>query len=285
MDTNVPILTESGTQPAASGPPDWARVTDEVRCPLCEYNLRGLIEPRCPECGYRFAWPEVLDIARHHHPYSFEHHPRTPFRSFWRTVWAGGRPRAFWTDMNPAQKVRLRLLLFYWLITTLPGLAAVFLVAMFFARFRVLIALEEMFDDDFAWAWLSLSWPWFVFLSLLIFRWSMRKAKVSTRHVVRCVVYSFDVFFWAGLFSAVLLAGLLVDVALVEHFSPAAVRFMLPPVLVVSACGLALGHLAALWKLYRAYQLYMRFDRVGATLTCVIVISLLALANVLALFA
>jgi hypothetical protein len=29
---------------------DWLRDRD-VPCPLCSYNLRGLMTPRCPECG------------------------------------------------------------------------------------------------------------------------------------------------------------------------------------------------------------------------------------------
>ncbi|HOM49955.1 MAG TPA: hypothetical protein PLE87_01720 [Phycisphaerae bacterium] len=281
METNVPIPEIS----AASGPPDWASVTDEIRCPLCEYNLRGLIEPRCPECGYPFSWSEVLDAARHHHPYLFEHHGRTPFRSFWRTVWGGRRPRVFWTDLYPAQKIHPRLLLLYWLITLVPGFVAVFLISLFITQFRVLVALEQMFDDDFAFVWITLSWPWLVFLSLLIFRWSMHRAKVSTGHVLRCIVYSHDAFFWAGLFSSVLLAGLLIQIALVPGFNMAAVPNMLPPVMVGSVLGLVLAHLVAIWRLYRAYQLYMRFDHVWATLASAIIIALLTLANVLVLFA
>jgi hypothetical protein len=28
-------------------------------CPRCDYNLTGLPQPRCPECGFEFAWHEV----------------------------------------------------------------------------------------------------------------------------------------------------------------------------------------------------------------------------------
>ena len=41
-------------------PPDWDSIPDEILCPLCEYNLRGIPEPRCPECGFKFEWDEVL---------------------------------------------------------------------------------------------------------------------------------------------------------------------------------------------------------------------------------
>lgn len=85
--------TPASTQPG----PDWSQVEYDVNCPLCDYNLRGLVEPRCPECGFRFVWSEVLDPVRRKHPYLFEHHPRTWFRSFWKTLWAGWRPRRFWT--------------------------------------------------------------------------------------------------------------------------------------------------------------------------------------------
>lgn len=33
-------------------------------CPKCDYDLRGLPEDRCPECGYEFQWEEVRKRAR-----------------------------------------------------------------------------------------------------------------------------------------------------------------------------------------------------------------------------
>jgi hypothetical protein len=107
--------------PAASGP-DWDHHADDVFCPLCEYNLRGLIEPRCPECGYRFEWPDLFDPRRRLHPYLFEHHPESNFRSFWRTALGGWRPRRFWASLHPVQPSRPRRLITYW------GLAASFAV-------------------------------------------------------------------------------------------------------------------------------------------------------------
>jgi hypothetical protein len=40
-------------------PPQSAAVDTALRCPQCEYNLTGLAEPRCPECGARFDWEEL----------------------------------------------------------------------------------------------------------------------------------------------------------------------------------------------------------------------------------
>src|SRR5687768_524801 len=69
------------------GQPDWDAVAKDVHCPLCGYNLSGLTEPRCPECGYASDWDDLLHPERNLHPYLFEHHARRrPMRSFARTL-------------------------------------------------------------------------------------------------------------------------------------------------------------------------------------------------------
>ncbi|MCB9866103.1 MAG: hypothetical protein H6816_05660 [Phycisphaerales bacterium] len=38
-------------------------VTTPGCCVMCDYDLRGLIEPRCPECGTPFAEADLDDMA------------------------------------------------------------------------------------------------------------------------------------------------------------------------------------------------------------------------------
>ena len=60
----------------------------DVPCPQCGYNLRGLVEPICPECGERFDPQRVLDHARRR-----ELQPRT-----WHVIWNVVRhPVAVWS--------------------------------------------------------------------------------------------------------------------------------------------------------------------------------------------
>ncbi len=33
-------------------------------CPRCAYNLTGLPEPRCPECGSQFSWSQIQRHSR-----------------------------------------------------------------------------------------------------------------------------------------------------------------------------------------------------------------------------
>ncbi len=38
---------------------EWLQARD-LHCPECEYNLRMLHMPRCPECGLIFRWQALL---------------------------------------------------------------------------------------------------------------------------------------------------------------------------------------------------------------------------------
>src|SRR5712672_2149158 len=119
-----PSLENSG----AAAAPSWETQQSEITCPMCEYNLRGLAEPRCPECGYRFAWKDLLDAKSRPHPYLFEHHPERNFKSFWQTAWGGLRPWKFWSTLHAGQTSKPRRLVFYWFAAVFVGLLAVALV-------------------------------------------------------------------------------------------------------------------------------------------------------------
>jgi hypothetical protein len=107
-------MSEPIDSPAASI--DWSTITEQIECPLCLYNLRGLSQPRCPECGYQFDWAELLDPQRRRHRYLFEHHPAHNLWSFLRTLIGGLRTRKFWTDLKPTHTIWMRRLIIYWLI-------------------------------------------------------------------------------------------------------------------------------------------------------------------------
>jgi hypothetical protein len=102
--------------PASSHTPDWETLKEDLKCPLCDYNLRGLTEPRCPECGFQFTWQELFDAERDRHQYLFEDHPKRNIWSFWKTFWNDCRPRRFWRELSPAHAVRIKRLLIYWLL-------------------------------------------------------------------------------------------------------------------------------------------------------------------------
>jgi hypothetical protein len=109
--------SESISAPPAA--PNAPAVDQPLPCPLCDYDLRGLTEPRCPECGFRFDWRDLTDPDRKRHPYLFEHHPRRNVWSFVRTMLGGLRPRHFWRSLKPSQPSRPRRMVLYWLIATL----------------------------------------------------------------------------------------------------------------------------------------------------------------------
>jgi hypothetical protein len=85
----------------ADSVPDWRSVVIDIECPLCDYNLRGLCEPRCPECGYGFAWPDLLNADQPVHRYLCEERPRRNAWSFIRTFTGSLFPRAFWVSLKP----------------------------------------------------------------------------------------------------------------------------------------------------------------------------------------
>jgi hypothetical protein len=257
-------------QPDAPAP-NWTTQQEEILCPLCDYNLRGLNEPRCPECGYRFTWTELLDEARRRHPYLFEQPLRRPIWSFFRTVWGEAAPGWFWRSIHPALPVRPWRLLLYWALVLLPLLLSMGALAVSWVRSMLSfgksngltqppwtwIAQELVIHD--LWPMLALCcWPALLLLTLMIFQISMRRARVRTVHVFRCITYSSD--------SLLLLNIPTLAIALLEYLLPGSPGSSYTGTLNAwVGWATLIWVLLTTWRLRQAYRHYLRFDHPLAT--------------------
>ena len=293
---------------------DWSTISENIECPLCLYNLRGLTEPRCPECGYQFQWIDLLDPNRRRHRYLFEHHPERNMWSFFRTLLSGVRPRKFWSDLKPTHIVRPRRLVFYWvlcscLVPLLPIAQAVYLgtnLARSNAWTRLWVmtgpysnpqSRQQYVDSNLPlppsraffrqyWELLNgnfvseasvevasiLAWPWLTFAAQMVFRASMRKAKVQKGHVLRCVIYCADT---SVLYTAVVMLAVtcVIVAAFLQHRANVGSYF---------AFWLLLGvWTLRLDRLVTAYRKYLQFDHPFLTVLASQIIVLLAMAGLL----
>ena len=299
-------VTTDPTTADRNAAPDWATITHDVLCPLCDYNLRGLTEPRCPECGAGFDWSNVTDPQKRVHPYLFEHHPERNIRSFVRTLIGTLRPGRFWASLSPGQAVRPGRMVTYWVVTTLLASLA------FWAEWARAIAewwndqlrfggqwvggeenfwvillrgirftLDEVGSPwgDVPWLtrmlWLValwVAWPWLTLMALRVFQASMRRAKVKNVHVLRCVVYTFDAGVWLAL-AAVAWAAY--SIATLDPRSwptdeSAEIRTL---------AALSVMLATVLVRLWIAYRRYMRFDHAFWTVAASKVIVALFVLN------
>lgn len=265
--------------------PDWQAIAHDVLCPLCEYNLRGLGEARCPECGYRFHWVDVVDPKTRVHPFLFEHHPERNVRSFFRTLWGTLWPNKFWSSLSPSQPSPPGRLAAYWVLSSMLAFLAVL-----GQWVRASVARWKNYNDiwraakagwefdvglDLVWycAIFWLLWPWLTLVVLLIFRASMRRAKVKSHHIDRCLVYSFDIGAWIGLLvAAASILQIWVDGPLFDLRESVQIGIGGAIVLIVTL------------RLWRAYQLYLRFDHAVWVVLASQVIIFLFLANLAVLW-
>lgn len=117
------------------GAPDWGRIGFEVCCARCGYNLRGLAQPRCPECGLEFEWELALRQAESESDFLFEHQWRKrPIRSFVVTVWRSLLPGRFWRRVSIHDRLSVKPLLILLFTAPLVQLTLLWLVARLGAR-------------------------------------------------------------------------------------------------------------------------------------------------------
>jgi hypothetical protein len=258
-----------------------AAVDQDVLCPLCDYNLRGLVEPRCPECGHRFDWAEMLDRDQWEHRWLFEHQSKRRFRAFYYTFWMSLLPWRFWKSVRPTHKPRLARLFGYWLVCASPVVFALspYLLALILLKTGLWQTFITNFEDAYfsvvnivppaitlPAALICFSWPILTVLALMVFRATMRRARIKWVHVIRCVVYSGDVL---SLFIVVALVMLSTTGLLWQSwgvlFRMAFVGWVpLSPIVIL----IAASWLLLTWRLATAYRMYLAFP--SAILTCVL---------------
>ena len=286
---------------------DSAEARDALDCPLCKYSLRGLAnvsDPRCPECGYRFTWKELLTARQNLHPYLFEHHQPGYVRSFFLTLWRGIRPAQFWSGLNAAHEVRPRALMVYCLLVTvlvatslwlgwyLAHAGALYANNQYLTRslwpgpqplppnpvfFRRALAYGDTDGIEAHFLLTAFAWPWLTLGALLIFRSSMHRAFVEVEHVFRCVVYSFDAFLW--MFAFGLVAGLAAALGPIPErmqFARAVERYLV--------VGLLFALVIATYRLGQAYRRYLRFEHAWGTVILSQVLVVLAVLTFLSAF-
>ena len=101
-------------------------------------------------------------------------------------------------------------------------------------------------------------------LSLAVFQISMRRAKIRTIHVARCVFYSFDVGAWLGILIAL---AAVISLVLTPTISVPDEEFTL--------CVFFVLLLGGFYRMWRAYRFYLKFDHAFLTVLSAAVMTLL----------
>ena len=292
----------SPTSPETIEAPDWQAITRDVKCPLCGYNLRGLIEPRCPECGYQFQWVSVLFPERDLHPYLFEHHPRRNIRSFFQTLFRSPlSPAKFWYTLEPLHKANVKRLVVYWAIYSLLALLPVIFAAVLLGwitsssgfiatilprgsvlRYRMYGGVGIDYSGAVSSVVFLALFPWFSFLSLLIFQQSMRRSRVRAVHVLRCAIYCGDLVLWFAMGYAIILATSEYRDVFFTLGHPFRGLFLGGgPLMTLLGCGLLAMVLLSSLRLWVAYRAYLRFERATGMIVASQIVALLAIAAIL----
>ncbi len=210
--------------------PEAIRLTDEPRCPRCGYDQRGAVaawtdvcpmEGICSECGYRFAWSDVMRPDRWLLRGFFEH-ARGVLRSWvsaMRTLCWALLPWVFWSKVKLHHEVNVRRLLTWpivafgtaWMVLVVVRMGGYFTFGPFAGRtpgvpfggllqelvntvaFPVVYWWGSWFEilvDEWGPVLLGLfaagiGWP----VLLLILPETRRRAKVRWQHLLRAGVY------------------------------------------------------------------------------------------------
>lgn len=195
---------------------------EQLNCPLCGYDLRGLPENRCPECGHAFDPEELRRAKLERRDWFFEHAKRRRVRAFVLTSLASFRPFFFWKRVRAADEIVPRRLWTWaaaWLVASLllfsAGLTAATLivlrdqtagfsrlagrfppgafVAPSFASSSQQVLRRSSLGDDWWLAAVILAWPPLTVAAARCFSTTLRRASIRSGHLWRCTLYAMPI--------------------------------------------------------------------------------------------
>lgn len=242
---------------------------DALNCPLCGYDLRGLPENRCPECGHAFDPDELRRAKDERRNWLFEHAlTRRLVGSFLRTTTKSLRPFTFWRSVSAAHVIherRLEQWAAYWIaisvLATIVGVVAAAVVIYHDANGSLFgpgpvarrpwgASVDWRRAFDFAMqrgyvgpiallGGIGLIWPAVTVLALAVFNHTLSRAGIRRGHLWRCVLYALPSILLPPI--AVLLLG-----PWLFPITPRAVVLCGLAMLVLSTLHLAVAHVAYL---------------------------------------
>lgn len=273
------------SMPPAVAAPDWQFVTDEVECVRCGYNLRGLTQPRCPECGLEFEWADLLDPTRRQHPYLFEHQAQHgPIASYMRTALGSLKPPRFWRTITIQQPCHGRRLWLYALIFVglygfiAGGVSALVLALLGIRWFGGMFIIRSGVSPPLV---VILLLPLVIQLAtigaLLVFQQSLSRWRIRSYHVTRVCVYSA-----VGLYIGMGVILLLWLAFLINSFQFLVPRTSILWSLAVGVFVMVMILTALHWwvSLWCAYRRYLKIRRAAAMLVASQIIAALVVINV-----
>ena len=184
-----------------------------VQCPTCGYDLRGLSECRCPECGLQFDRDDLAQPRFHRHAYLFEEQPDAVLKSFLLTYLRCHRPRSFWTVAAQPGVIHMGrvtafavgslglFLVCGWLLYTVRNTVIAYLAFKDLAAQGItpMPSWHELVTAPNLLQYLglvlpTLALPVLSFLVLLPFRQTLGRCRVEAKHLARCVAYALPMF-------------------------------------------------------------------------------------------
>lgn len=252
----------------AAQAPDWSTLETELHCPRCEYNLRLLTLPRCPECGLEFDWEELIAAtARERECPIFEYQwRRRPIRSLLYTVWLAMTPWRLWRMVKLEFEPRFGSLA----VLTLVVLSSMYVLqaAMWAVWWQVLtyvsgsnvnawLVFRQYFGSEaLLFALQTQFLPLFVVLAAIcVYRFTMVRFRIRAAHLIRIALLA-----WVGWIAVGTITQLAVYLAVVPQLvTKSRAPNTLPTWIDMGGKVLALGLFSA--SIAVAFGRYLRLRR------------------------